>query len=94
MGLTDFVEAHTPSVLNPTRYIPAVVSQYLPFTRSVQVSSKLEEPASSLARKQREAAQRDEDERLYLTYSWWILHEGWRGVAKRVEDAVEEVFGG
>jgi len=94
MGLTDFVEAHTPSILNPRRYVPNIVSQYLPFGRSVTVSSSLEEPSAMVARKQIEAVQRDEDERVYLTYSWWILHEGWRSVAKRVENAVEEVFGG
>ena len=39
-------------------------------------------------------AQRAEAERVFLTYSWWVLHEGWKGVAGRVESAVERVFGG
>lgn len=39
-------------------------------------------------------AQRAEAERLFLTFSWWILHEGWRGVASRVEGEVDRVFGG
>lgn len=34
-----------------------------------------------------------EDERRYLTFSWWLLNEGWKGVAERVKSAVEEVVG-
>lgn len=41
-----------------------------------------------------EAVQREEAERAYLSYSWWILNEGWKGVARRVEEATQEVFGG
>lgn len=33
-------------------------------------------------------------ERLFLTYSWWLLNEGWRSVSERVEGAVDRVFGG
>jgi len=39
-------------------------------------------------------AQLGEAERMFLSYSWWILHEGWKGVAERVEEGVERVFGG
>ena len=92
MGLDDFVDSRAPSYLNPARHLPSAISQYLPF------SSGDAEEESQVAAK---AARRDEteftnaeDERVYLTYSWWILHEGWKGVAKRVEDSVEEVFGG
>ncbi|GAA5883133.1 hypothetical protein JCM1840_004395, partial [Sporobolomyces johnsonii] len=36
----------------------------------------------------------DEDvERKYLTFSWWLLHEGWKVVSARVEEKVEEVVG-
>lgn len=28
----------------------------------------------------------------YLTLSWWILHVGWKDVARRVRNAVESVF--
>ena len=34
-----------------------------------------------------------ETERMYLTFSWWLLHEGWKEVAARVKVAVEEVVG-
>ncbi|KAN0103124.1 Peroxin-3 [Hyaloscypha variabilis] len=32
--------------------------------------------------------------RRYLTFSWWLLHRGWREVMLKVEAAVKEVFGG
>jgi hypothetical protein len=34
----------------------------------------------------------DDAEREFLSYSWWLLHQGWRGVGERVNRAVEEVF--
>lgn len=30
--------------------------------------------------------------RSYLTFSWWLLHRGWRQVMLKVQAAVEEVF--
>ena len=32
-------------------------------------------------------------ERKYLTFSWWLLHEGWKVVRERVQEKVEEVVG-
>ncbi|UZJ56026.1 hypothetical protein CBS101457_005346 [Exobasidium rhododendri] len=32
-------------------------------------------------------------ERLYLTFSWWFLHQGWKELADSVKEAVEDVFG-
>lgn len=34
-----------------------------------------------------------ETNRKYLTFSWWLLHRGWREIMVNVEDAVKEVFG-
>lgn len=31
--------------------------------------------------------------RRYLTFSWWLLHRGWREVMLQVEAAVKDVFG-
>ena len=31
--------------------------------------------------------------RKYLTFSWWLLHRGWRDIMMKVEGAVKEVFG-
>lgn len=31
-------------------------------------------------------------ERLYLTFSWWFLHQGWQQLSHRVSDAIEKVF--
>lgn len=29
----------------------------------------------------------------YLTFSWWLLHKGWRDIADKVGAAVKQVFG-
>jgi peroxin-3 len=45
-------------------------------------------------REEREAAneeERKDTERKYLTFSWWVLHEGWKAVEERVRAKVEEV---
>lgn len=34
-----------------------------------------------------------EANRRYLTFSWWLLHRGWRDVMKKVDMAVKEVWG-
>lgn len=34
-----------------------------------------------------------ETNRRYLTFSWWLLHQGWREIMGDVESAVRDVFG-
>lgn len=34
-----------------------------------------------------------ETNRRYLTFSWWLLHRGWREIMLKVQVAVKEVFG-
>jgi peroxin-3 len=34
-----------------------------------------------------------ETNRRYLTFSWWLLHRGWKEVMLKVQAAVQEVFG-
>lgn len=34
-----------------------------------------------------------ETNRKFLTFSWWLLHRGWRDVMEKVEMAVKTVFG-
>ncbi|KAK2064250.1 peroxin-3 [Colletotrichum caudatum] len=34
-----------------------------------------------------------ETNRRYLTFSWWLLNEGWKELGQRVEAAVHQVFG-
>ena len=34
-----------------------------------------------------------EANRRYLTFSWWLLHRGWRQITDEVEAAVKVVFG-
>ena len=34
-----------------------------------------------------------ENNRKFLTFSWWLLHRGWKEIKLKVENAVREVFG-
>ena len=34
-----------------------------------------------------------ETNRKFLTFSWWLLHRGWRDLMLQIEGAVKEVFG-
>ena len=34
-----------------------------------------------------------ETNRQFLTFSWWLLHRGWRDIMQKVEAAVKDVFG-
>jgi len=34
-----------------------------------------------------------ETNRRYLTFSWWLLHRGWKEIMKKVETAVTEAYG-
>jgi peroxin-3 len=83
MGLSQFAEAT----------LPTVISSNLPFLSQPATSTSWT-PEVLAARKAREEEEKADAERLFLTYSWWLLHEGWRGVGARVELAVERVFGG
>ncbi|GAA5859370.1 hypothetical protein JCM8547_002003 [Rhodosporidiobolus lusitaniae] len=58
--------------------------QKLPLTREELTEEK----------RRREEEERKDVERKYLTFSWWLLHEGWKAVEERVRGAVEEVVGG
>ena len=97
MGLSDFIEANAPNVVRqPLSYLPEAVGRWIPsipFINPAQASS--EELTLSVVDKVQAdmEAENAEDERVYLSYSWWILHEGWTHVASRVESAVEEVLG-
>lgn len=30
-------------------------------------------------------------ERMFLSASWWLLHRGWKAIAERVSEAVNEI---
>ncbi|BEI87096.1 hypothetical protein CcaverHIS002_0704420 [Cutaneotrichosporon cavernicola] len=78
------------SYLSPDNYVPEALRSYLPW--SVPADPLDEDLALSLEA-ERNAGNADA-ERLFLTYSWWLLNEGWRTVSERVEGAVDRVFGG
>ncbi|ODQ50351.1 Peroxin-3 [Saitoella complicata NRRL Y-17804] len=38
--------------------------------------------------------ERTDLERDYLSFSWWLIHNGWKGLSAKVKTAVEELIGG
>ncbi|WVQ71127.1 hypothetical protein IAR50_000652 [Cryptococcus sp. DSM 104548] len=103
MGLSDFVESTTSyiPISNPTAYIPSAIYAYLPSIPSLSSLSSGDKNQTELVGEmnvremERQRRQEEEDaERVFLTYSWWILNVGWKGVAERVGEAVQKVFGG
>lgn len=84
MGLSDFADA-------TTSMLPRIPFLSRPATSLTQTN-----PAMTFVQdiQAEDDAQRVEAERMFLTYSWWVLHEGWKGVAQRVEESVERTFGG
>ncbi|WVF70706.1 hypothetical protein IAT40_005499 [Kwoniella sp. CBS 6097] len=104
MGLSEFVESSSALMPNPLSVLPTSVTSYLP---SIIAPSPLSSANASAAssqisrdsddilalRQAEEDAIRAEAERLFLTYSWWLLNEGWRSIGKRVEESVEKIFG-
>lgn len=99
MGLTEFVENHTSFLPNPIDYLPGTITSYLPSflssrqgdVRKNQAQRIGEVQVAEMARQRR--IEEEEAERLFLSYSWWLLNEGWKGIAERVDEAVGKVFG-
>ena len=80
MGLSEYAETTSSTPLQ-------FISQLIPgFSKSGP------RPVEVEVFDQDEEEDKAEAERLYLTYSWWLLHEGWQEVADRVDAAVEQVF--
>lgn len=51
------------------------------------------EPAVQQIRLREETGLGDlELQRSFLSFSWWIVHRGWRSIMSRVYSAVEDVF--
>ena len=93
MGLSEFAQSSTllsfPLSLLPDGFLPTFLNpSTAPSSSPSMVSTVLADREAELE------TQRAEAERTFLTYSWWILNEGWRGIAARVEESVERVFGG
>ncbi|KAK6907522.1 hypothetical protein I204_04009 [Kwoniella mangroviensis CBS 8886] len=85
MGLSEYVESSRSSI---SSYLPTFLGG-----STVQSTIVRENEEILALRKQEEEELRGEAERLFLTYSWWFLNEGWKGVAERVEKSVEKIFG-
>jgi peroxin-3 len=99
MGLTEFVDESTTLLPNPVSLLPIMVTRRLPVWLAPRPTDQgrndeQERLAEAEAKQAAEEEQEAEAERTYLTYSWWLLHEGWKGVGQRVQHNVERVFGG
>jgi hypothetical protein len=95
-SLIDSLPPRSPSPTEPST-----------FTSSDEKGKGKEEPTTMSEEDDLEAAlykakelpTREEDrvsedvERKYLTFSWWLLHEGWKVVRDRVEEKVDELVG-
>ncbi|KAL1406185.1 peroxin [Vanrija albida] len=98
MGLGDYVDRGTAAVdalssIPVVGYATKIIGRMLPWGHAQAVAVLPDTPEAVAAREAAAELDRAEAERLFLTYSWWLLHEGWRGVASRVELAVDKVFG-
>jgi peroxin-3 len=76
MGLSEFAESSS-------SYLPFGLGSMLAPSRT---TDKLQQEEDA------EPAIDQETERLFLCFSWWLLNEGWKGVADRVEAAVRDEF--
>lgn len=89
MGLSDYVERGANAGAS---LIPAPIKVW--FGSQDTENGTSTSPEALALREQQLEEERAEAERLFLTYSWWLLHEGWRTISTRVETAVNHVFGG
>ncbi|GAA5846121.1 hypothetical protein JCM11251_001640 [Rhodosporidiobolus azoricus] len=80
-----------PSLSNGGIYPPKEVANDLDLEKALLKSQQL--PLTLEEQQQLREEERQDVERKYLTFSWWLLHEGWKVVEQRVKEAVEEVVG-
>lgn len=77
------------NLLGRRNYLSSVVSL---------ASHSLQDPTISLENNDDDNVERSygndfETNRKYLTFSWWLLHRGWRDIMGQVQAATKEVFG-
>lgn len=89
MGLSDYVERGANAGAS---LVPTFVKNW--FSPQGDSTAQVLSPEALALREQQLEEERAEAERLFLTYSWWLLHEGWRTISTRVETSVNHVFGG
>lgn len=88
MGLSDYVERGANAGAS---LVPTFVKNW--FGSQQDDKAHVLSPEALALREQQLEEERAEAERLFLTYSWWLLHEGWRTISTRVETSVNHVFG-
>ncbi|KAI9791166.1 MAG: peroxin [Piccolia ochrophora] len=82
------------NLLGRRNYLSSVVTLASPPLDPSTISLENHEDADNLDNNAAQAYGNDfETNRRYLTFSWWLLHRGWRQVMEEVRAAVKEVFG-
>lgn len=59
------------------------------FERDFNFERDLEAGTSDGRRKRRAGVMTEGESRIYLSFSWYLLHVGWKALAERVREAVE-----
>ncbi|WRT65853.1 uncharacterized protein IL334_002804 [Kwoniella shivajii] len=97
MGLTEFKESTSSIIPNPLNLFPKTITSYLPNfinpNMPVQPATIIQSEEILAMRQAEEEENRAQAERIFLSYSWHFLNQGWKSVGDRVEDSVEKIFG-
>lgn len=81
------------NILGRKNYIASVIQlagQQTSSSGEIIMQDESEEQLSADGSDQEEDAQIN---RMYLTFSWWLLNKGWESLSQQVESAVLQVFG-
>jgi len=70
------------------------VSSVVALSNTTDASYRVESPATKGSLTSTNGLLDYQTEKKYLTFSYWLLHEGWRRWNEKVRDAVEDIVGG
>jgi len=70
------------------------VSSVVALTNTTDASYRIESPSAKGSLSSTNGQLDFQTEKKYLTFSYWLLHEGWRRWNERVREVVENVVGG
>ena len=70
------------------------VSSVIALSNTTDASYRVESPAVKGSLSSTQGQLDFQTEKKYLTFSYWLLHEGWRRWSEKVREVVEDVVGG
>ena len=74
------------NLLGRRNYLSSVVSLATPSTPNISLENRDDDNVSQ------DYGSDFDTNRMYLTFSWWLLHRGWRAMREKVEAAVSIMF--